>query len=270
MTGTGATTHQHVFVGGLHRSGTTLVTKCIAAHPRISSFSETGVYEDEGQFLQTVFNPAGDHGGPGRFAFDPDARLAEESALVTDENRRQLLAEWGRYWELDRPILIEKSPPNIIRARFLQALFPGALFVMVVRHPVAVAYATHKWTPSPLSELIRHWLAAHRQLAIDQSRLGRLIVVRYEDFIREPQPILDRIHESLGLAPQPLEMTVNRDGNLAYFARWRRNWPPAWLLERARLIRRFETDVSSFGYSLRKLDRPGAWPGAGEVYIAPQ
>jgi len=43
-----------VFVAGLHRSGTSLVHRCLAAHPDVSGFADTGVPEDEGQHLQTV------------------------------------------------------------------------------------------------------------------------------------------------------------------------------------------------------------------------
>ena len=49
---------QLVFVGGLHRSGTSLVHRCLAEHPSASGFRNTGVWEDEGQHLQTVYLPA--------------------------------------------------------------------------------------------------------------------------------------------------------------------------------------------------------------------
>ena len=52
------TDHRLVFVGGLHRSGTTPLTRCLAAHAQISGFAHTGVEEDEGQHLQTVHPPA--------------------------------------------------------------------------------------------------------------------------------------------------------------------------------------------------------------------
>ena len=51
-----------VFVGGLHRSGTSLVHRCLASHPAVSGFSDTGVPEDEGQHLQTVYPPDFRHG----------------------------------------------------------------------------------------------------------------------------------------------------------------------------------------------------------------
>ena len=72
-----------VFVGGLHRIGTTPLARCLAAHPQISGFEHTGVEEDEGQHLQTVYPPARAHGGPGRFALSAAAHLTETSPLLT-------------------------------------------------------------------------------------------------------------------------------------------------------------------------------------------
>ena len=65
-----------------------------AEHPDASGFRDTGVPEDEGQHLQSVYRPARAHGGPGRFGFDPGAHLTEDSPLVTDENRARLAADW--------------------------------------------------------------------------------------------------------------------------------------------------------------------------------
>ena len=45
--------HRLVFLAGLHRSGTTLLARLLAAHPEVSAFSDTGVSADEGQHLQT-------------------------------------------------------------------------------------------------------------------------------------------------------------------------------------------------------------------------
>ncbi|MDH8276096.1 sulfotransferase, partial [Klebsiella pneumoniae] len=56
---------------------------------------------------------------------------------------------------------MEKSPPNLLRLRLLQAVFPDAAFVVIVRHPVAVAYATQFWAKTPPLEQIEHWLIAH-------------------------------------------------------------------------------------------------------------
>jgi len=100
-------------------------------HPEISGFENNKVKEewlapeDEGQFLQTVYPPAVFFGGPGKFAFAPEAHMTEESALLTPENKILLPQQWFPFWDLTKRYLLEKSPPNLIWMRFLQAVFPN-------------------------------------------------------------------------------------------------------------------------------------------------
>ena len=244
-------TGRMVFVAGLHRSGTSLVHRCLAAHPDVSGFADTGVPEDEGQHLQTVYPPAYRYGGAGLFGFAPEAHLTETSPLATAASREQLLREWGPHWRPDAAVRIEKSPPNLVRTRFLQALFPDAAFVAVLRHPVAVAGATRKGRRRRLTyeTLVRHWVACHAVLAADAPHLQRLHVVRYERFVADPDAELARIFAALGLPPHPSGEDVRTGVNDRYFARWR-SWNPLRALDRRRTIRRWEPEVRRFGYSL--------------------
>src|SRR6516164_3214081 len=105
--------HTLVFIGGLHRSGTSILHECLREHPRASGFRETGVPEDEGQHLQSVYPPAKVHGGPGKFGFHREAYLTESSLLVSDANREKLLCDWKKYWDITKATLLEKSPPNL-------------------------------------------------------------------------------------------------------------------------------------------------------------
>ncbi len=50
--------HSLAFIAGLHRSGTTPLTRLLAAHSEVSGFSNTHVEEDEGQHLQQVYPSA--------------------------------------------------------------------------------------------------------------------------------------------------------------------------------------------------------------------
>lgn len=245
-----------IFIGGLHRSGTSLLFQCLREHPAISGFNSTGSPEDEGQHLQTIYPPALAHGGPGRFGFDPSAHLTEESPLASDVNGRRLYEQWRPYWDTSRRLLLEKSPPNLIRARFLQALFPRSSFIMLTRHPIAVAYATRKWSKTPLYSLLRHWLVCHELMEEDRKRLKRVLVIRYEDFVREPNAHLSRIFAFLGVEPRATTLDVAPDINGKYFSRWlaRRN-SPLTRFYMSFLERRFEQQIARFGYSLRDLDR---------------
>jgi Sulfotransferase family len=240
-----------VFVCGLHRSGTSVVHRCLREHPEISGFTHTGVLQDEGQYLQTVYPTGQAHGGPGRFGFDSKAHLTEDSPLVTEANRRTLVTEWSRYWDMSSPRLVEKSPPNLIRTRFLRALFPGARFVVVMRHPIAVAGATQKWSKTPLTSLVHHWAVCHETMRADVAGFDDVIELRYEDFVLDPDAAMARIHQLIGVPHVPTTEPVRADINARYYASWRarRRYDPVGI-DRRIAERRFEARTRPFGYSL--------------------
>ncbi len=244
--------HTFAFIGGLHRSGTTLLAHCLAAHPAASGFINTGASEDEGQHLQSVYPPADKRGGPGQFGFSAEMHLTERSPLVTDANRRRLLADWSAHWNSERTVLIEKSPPNLIKTRFLQAMFPDARFIMMMRHPIANAFATQKWSGTRLHSLIRHWLVCSEMMASDMEHLRHVTVVRYEDLVTDWDNELTRLQEFLALAPQPHDLELRQGLNSTYLARWdqmRRDMVQS--LYRRLIVQRYENRVNRFGYSLR-------------------
>lgn len=212
--------HRWLFIGGLHRSGTSIVHELLREHPATSGFLDTGVPEDEGQHLQSVFPPAHRLGRPGGFAFNAQAHMTEASPLATTEHRGRLLREWGAYYDLERPVLLEKSPPNLVRARYFQTLFPQASFLFIVRHPLAVALATRKWNDASLLEMLLHWHVAYSIMQSDLPYLRRAAVIRYEDLVADPQAVCDRICALAGLDRfVPQQAVVNH--NDKYFAAWR-------------------------------------------------
>jgi hypothetical protein len=244
--------HQLVFLAGLHRSGTTLLARLLAAHPEISGFSGTGVPADEGQHLQTVYPPASVYGGPGRFGFAPESHLTESSPLVSAENARAIFDEWSPHWDLSRPMLLEKSPPNLLKTRFLQALYPGSAFVVIVRHPIPVSVPTAKWRGTRrYDRMFAHWLRCHALFEADRERLDRVHVLTYEQLVRDPAGVLRGIFEFLELDPIPPSELVEGGANEKYFRQWqelKRDLRMRAYLDIVSL--RYERRVRRYGYSL--------------------
>ena len=251
--------HRLVFLAGLHRSGTTLLARLLAAHPEVSGFSDTGVPADEGQHLQSVYPSARVYGGYGRFGFAPQSHMTEDDPLASHESARRLFEEWSPHWDLTRPVLLEKSPPNLLKTRFLQALFPGSAFVVIVRHPIPVTLATNKWLGSRVyHRLVAHWLRCHELFATDRDRLERVHVVRYEQLVREPEQVLRGVFEFLDLEPMPPSESVEADADDRYFEQWRElQHNPLKRVYLSLASFRYERRVRRFGYSLL---RPEAKP----------
>jgi len=242
--------HRLVFLCGLHKSGTSPFFRLLSSHPQISGFSDTGVPEDEGQHLQSVFPPAKAYGGPGRFGFASEAHLTETSDLATSANANKLFGEWSKYWDLSRPFLLEKSPPSLIRTRFFQAMFPNSSFIVITRHPVAVSLATRKWCDSSLRSLMEHWLRCHDLFAEDRKHLQRVLVLRYEDIIRSTQSQLDHVCNFIGVVPHSPPL-LNPSGNENYFAAWRNLSSDRRTYEECRQVTaQYEMKARQYGYSL--------------------
>lgn len=261
--------HTIVFVGGLHRSGTTPLARCLAAHPQVSSFQGTGVPADEGQHLQPVYPPASAFGGPGRFAQADGAHLTERSPLAGADAGQRLFAAWRPWWDLSRPVLLEKSPPNLLATRFLQAAFPGARFVMVVRHPAIVALSTVKWCQRNLSGLLDHWFCAHQLFEADAPQLKHLYVVKYEHLVREPARVLAGVAAFLGLAGEVPASGIDAAHSADYERRWQElaaGVPGS--ADVGELVRCYQAAAEHYGYSLLDLHRAGPFP-AGQQRRSP-
>jgi Sulfotransferase family len=263
---------QLVFVGGLHRSGTTPLTDIIAAHEEFSGLTDTGVSENEGQHLQDVYPRIRQYGGMGRFAFAPAAHLTEDSPLATRANAERLLRAWRPYWDWSKPRLVEKSPPNLIMGRFLQALFPDCSVVVVVRHPVVTALALQKWNPRLVSRsgrrhttlygLVAHWIKAHQLLMSDAPLIRRLHVVRYEDLVDRPDDELRRLEAFLGLTTALPRGLVRAGRSSVYAQQWERmhRGGPLTRRRRAVIADRLGPQVAKFGYDIDDLEPTGPLP----------
>jgi hypothetical protein len=131
----------------------------------------------------------------------------------------------------DKRLLI-KSPANSFRIARLSTLFPGAMFIRLVREPCAVFASTLRLWQSmweryalaaPLLQevlierILQTRIALERRLqtALRTLPANRVATVRYEDLVADPCHTIELLYERLALGdPSPLLPKVS-----AYMAR---------------------------------------------------
>jgi len=242
--------HRFVFIGGLPRSGTTLLAAEIARSPGVANLEGIGPVADEGQYVQDVYATQQQAGGIDRFGYASEMHLTEESPLANDLSRTALWESWAPYWDTTAPVLVEKTPSNLLKMRFLQALFPGSSFVVVVRHPVAEAMALRGrgWSSRSVDRLVDHWVHAHEVMAGDLPFVERVVVVRYEDLITRPADVLGALQKFLELDRVATGEEPRQDLNDRYLEDWRSGGLRSRLANR-RTVDRYESPIGRYGYS---------------------
>lgn len=274
-----------IFVGGMHRSGTTVLADILSNADGAAGLDSSGAHMGEGQFLQDVYPVDNFFGGATRWAFDPRTHMTEEDARP--EMAQRFWDAWMPWWGEEAQFLVEKSPLNLVRTRFLAELYPHARFVIVTRHPIAQALAVHKWSRTfreragdQFCRLIELWLAAHRTAKRDIDTLENVRVVRFEHLVTRSREELDRLSEFLGIqfgeeAEKRLDASVldayartwdkaRRGGSMRYPGR-----RPKHMLRRAvarvtfpyeaRLIEKHAAAVAEFGYDIHDLRSAQDW-----------
>jgi len=253
------TDRKYVFICGLQRSGTSVLARNIGKLESCTSFKNTGVLQDEGQYLQDVYRPDGAYGGTGRYGFDPRAHLTEKSRLLTPENVARLHRSWRSYWDPAKSICVEKTPGNLIMTRFLQAAFPNSYFIVIRRHPVPVSMATQRWKVSltPLHRLFEHWLRCYDLFEEDKMHLKRVYELSYEEYIKEPDKYHREIALFIGTRTPPASLEEVTDvHNKRYFDRWSNLLTNSSFKSYYRYIAsKYEPRLARYNYSL--LSSPG-------------
>jgi sulfotransferase family protein len=247
---------RYVFICGLHRSGTSLLGRNVARLENCTGFKDTGVIEDEGQFLQDVYPTAKVYGGAGKFGFDPRAHLTETSPLLIPENALKLRQSWERYWDQTKAIRVEKTPGNLLKTRFLQAVFPNSYFIVIRRHPVPVSMANQRWKVSlaSLHNLFDHWLHCHVLFEEDKKFLKHVYELSYEDYVRDPDKYHEEIAAFIGTrVPEGSMDQVTGLYNERYFNRWSDLLNNSAFTGYYRFIAvKYEPKFMNYGYSLTK------------------
>lgn len=245
-------TRSFIFVGGMHKSGTSLMAATLGLHPAISSLQGTGVPRDEGQYVQTELKPD-IYYGELLFGLSNECRLNELTLESFDQIGEKLFAQWSKYWDIRKPILLEKSPYNLVRTRFLQKLFTGTHFVMMIRDP-RTSYMAARKTLGRITckDYLRSWIDAYDTFFSDRPYLRSCIDVAYEDLISRPNETISRVLGLLSLDLQLPDVDVDLVTEMKYKVGWNE------FIERTQhedlALPVLPSWASCFGYSLTKYE----------------
>jgi hypothetical protein len=185
-----------LFVTGCNRGGTTILTRCLSAHPEVQGVGRGECCE--GQYLwRQRFPDWSRH----RWAIRPWRWfLRRTDAHATPERIRFFRQEFHAAMQGDGRML-EKTPANALRIPFINRVYPDCYFIHVLRDG---RHTTASLTARRVFPLLapHQWVGAHQTALADLRRLPpeRVVTARYEDLMEEPERVLREICVRCGLA----------------------------------------------------------------------
>jgi hypothetical protein len=183
--------HFWLFCLGVNNSGTTLIHELLRNHPEVRALPR------EGHRCTDALPDPTEH-DVGRVW----AKVMHEFRM--DENSDpgpalQAKYDWLFYAGSRPGILLEKSPPNSVRSRWLQANFQPARFLCLFRDGYAVSEGIRRRANVDIAEAANHWASVNRVLLDDMEKLDRTLSLKYEDLCDNPEPALQKLEQFLDL-----------------------------------------------------------------------
>ncbi|MGD8828242.1 MAG: sulfotransferase [Gammaproteobacteria bacterium] len=200
-----------VFIIGMPRSGTSLLEQMLACHPDVHGAGEVRVMSSLAAQTGVLAN-----GVP--YPASLEKLRPTDLEGLADRYARRIGPAWA-----DSARVIDKLPANFMHVGFINALFPGARFLHMVRNPddVALSCFFQNFVTQPFSFHlgdIGHYYAAYRRLMRHWKSLNRLRIldVDYALLVSDTETALRSILEFLDLpwndaclAPQRSKRLVN-------------------------------------------------------------
>ncbi len=287
-----------IFVVGVARSGTTLLSAMLSAHSRLDCGPESRFFARyrhlDRKARERILDP---HTWP-RPAVDFIASLRNQGHPITElfdltlpeigtylcgrqpspaamlESLTELHARRAGKWRW-----IEKTPRHLLMTDTLRALWPEAYIVRIVRDPRDVALSLAQ-VPFAKDSVVGNLVRVDRDDRASRERIAsdpRALTLRYEDLVTEPEQELRRICGFIGEAYEPGMLDARGTaGVVAAQHEWWKESVAGPLNSRSvgRWQRQMSTDARRFaalhlaGY-LREHDYDGAAEPKGEVAVLP-
>ena len=218
-----------IFVIGCCNSGTTLMWKTLLRNPGVSG------PDIEGQAIEGLPKYLTHFIGRETFRLFAHPKFHEAYYLTENDTselaRQEVFNVYSKYF-IEGTRFIEKSPANSVRMRFLQATFPNAQFVVIIRNGVAVAEGIRRkrWfdperphlsgQETTIEQSAEQWLYANKTILNDLAYIKSFRIIRYEKFVENPTAVMNNLYSFLSLPKITIDTSSFRiDDNEKQIAR---------------------------------------------------
>lgn len=188
-----------IFIIGCNNSGTTLLHRLLAFHPNIATLP------DEGQFFTTVFPLPSFHGVPRVWTENLKIFRSTEADQHLDGIR--LTHDWKNYLSnINSSTVLEKTPSNAIRSRWLQSVFKNSYFIGIVRDGRAVVEGiTRREKTVSIERATAHWEMTNNLMLDDAKCLKHFHLVKYEILVANPLKVIEEILQFIDEDPEQFQ-----------------------------------------------------------------
>lgn len=180
-----------VFIVGMMRSGSTLLEQMLAAHPKISVAGEVPWLQEAVEQLQKA---------------PPDA----DSSLLDRTGIDYLDKLWYRHPAASQ--VVDKQLGNYLHLGLIHLLFPHAPILHIHRNPLDCCFSCytlrfsrgHEYTFN-LQTMGRQYRRYHELMQHWRTVLppGRILDIRYESLVTDPESVMQQVVAHLGVAWHP-------------------------------------------------------------------
>jgi tetratricopeptide (TPR) repeat protein len=205
----GAASHTPIFIVGMPRTGTTLLSRIVAAHPAVADAGELNALEHAiGEQLDRFVElplPA-----------DAVAALRDtDPAAIGEAYLRRTARHYGKATHL-----VDKNPINVFAAGIIAAAMPNARILCLSRNPMDTGYSNLRQLfqngafgySYDQDQLAGHYAVFRRVVDHWAARLpGNFLEVSYEALVADPVGTAGQVFAFCGLDFDPAYVDITRN-----------------------------------------------------------
>lgn len=124
-----------------------------------------------------------------------------KSIMRVDPYNEQMKIPWNtikkiyeKNWDMTKSVLVDKSPPNLIRAPEIEVEFENSFFITMLRNPYPWCYGIkNRKTHLTFTEVALMWLHLAKYQIKNIHNLSRVLSFTYEDLCDNPEKTVKKI-----------------------------------------------------------------------------